>query len=122
MRDRVRRLFSPIGTWATKLESWLALGAMISGWGFFTWLGNQWTDLAAYGWAAVMFFALGVTCIVVIVASIFLVALRYFHPIPRHLLPFDPSAYSHDSCVRSPEQGSVFQPFGFCSSVSLARM
>src|SRR5215207_11524530 len=80
MRDRVRRLFSPIGTWATKLESWLALGAMISGWGFFTWLGNQWTDLAAYGWAAVMFFALGVTCIVVIVASIFLVALRYFHP------------------------------------------
>ncbi|HEX5777610.1 MAG TPA: hypothetical protein VFY21_02110, partial [Xanthobacteraceae bacterium] len=89
MRHRIKKLLSRIGTLATKVESWLALVAMFASWGFFAWLGNQWSDLAAHGWAAVAFFALGVTCIVAAVVSFSLIAWRYFHPLQRHFLPFD---------------------------------
>lgn len=49
----MKKVGTVIGNWATKIESWLALGAMILGTGVFSWLGQQWALLADQGWAAV---------------------------------------------------------------------
>ena len=113
MAGLIKRCLSPIGAWATKIESWLALVFMISSWGFFTWLGNQWAGLASHGWAAVMFFALGVTLLVIIVASIFLFAWRYFRPLPHQFSPYDPWAYSQDPASGAPSREVYFSLFDF---------
>jgi ankyrin repeat protein len=54
---RMWRPLSIVGTWLTKIESWLALGGMVIGTGLFVWLGQQWQALADAGPAAVVLVA-----------------------------------------------------------------
>lgn len=66
----MRKLLSAIGSWATKIESWLALGAMAVSAGLFAWLGQQWELLASQGWAAVTIFAVVVSSLLLISVSL----------------------------------------------------
>jgi hypothetical protein len=47
------RSISAVGTWLTRIESWLALAFMVMSTSAFAWLAHQWAVLATQGWAAV---------------------------------------------------------------------
>ena len=67
-----------------------------------TWLFDHLTLISSYGWPAVVLAGIASTCVVALVTSVCLIAWRYFHPIERHLSPFDSSAYSLDPAVGAP--------------------
>jgi hypothetical protein len=78
-----------------------------------TWLSAQVGAIAKFGWAAVALAGIGVTCLIVFAVSAFLVGWRYFNPIPRQFLPFDPSAYSPDPASGAPSREAYFSLVDF---------
>jgi hypothetical protein len=86
---------------------------LLVGTGGFTWVAQQWTAVTGGSWPASFFIGLGAICIVVLVASAALTAWRYFHPIERHLSPFDSSAYSYDPAVGAPSTEVYFSLLDF---------
>lgn len=54
----MRQILRALGSLATKVESWWALGLLVMSTGGFAWLGQQWGALAAQGWPAIIFVAL----------------------------------------------------------------
>ncbi|MDN4986615.1 hypothetical protein KUL72_02360 [Bradyrhizobium arachidis] len=82
-------------------------------WAALTWLFNNVPTIANYGWAAVVLAGIGATCLIALVCSAVLVALRYFNPISRHLSPFDSYAYSHDPAAGAPSREVYFSLVDF---------
>jgi hypothetical protein len=50
-------------------------------WGGMTWLFDHLAVVSQYGWAAVILAGIAATCVVALVISIFLIAIRYFNPL-----------------------------------------
>lgn len=63
-------VFSRLGEWATKVESWLALGAFIMSSSFFSWVASQWNALAEQGWPAILLVGAGVASLVICALSL----------------------------------------------------
>jgi hypothetical protein len=74
MRGLVRRL----GDWATKIETWWALGGLMGGAGFFGWLLSLRDAVASHGWAAVVFLSIISSCLLGIVVFSGYLALARF--------------------------------------------
>lgn len=60
---------------------WAFLGPGGLVWIVMSWVASYFTPIAQYGMGAVIFAGLGAACILMLVASIALIAWRYFHPI-----------------------------------------
>jgi hypothetical protein len=69
MLSAIKRIFSSVGNWASKIESWLALGSLLMSWGLFAWLGQQWEWVGSQGWAAISIFALLGACVLLLALS-----------------------------------------------------
>jgi hypothetical protein len=96
---RVDKAVDRYGYWVPFLGS---VGAAM------TWLFNNLPLISQYGWAAVILAGIAATCIVALVISALLIAVRYFRPIQRELSPFDTSAYSYDFAAGAPSREAYF--------------
>ena len=68
----IDRLVDQYGYWVPFLASV---------WGGMTWLFDHLMPVSQYGWAAVILAGIGATCVVALVISAFLIAIRYFNPL-----------------------------------------
>jgi hypothetical protein len=63
-----------------RIVSWVTFFGLVAG--AMSWVADHITPISQYGWGAVVFAGIGVTCAVMLVASGTLVAWRYFNPLP----------------------------------------
>jgi hypothetical protein len=68
-----------IGTWLTKVESWLALAGMATSTGLFVWLGQQWSALAEQGWPAIIMASTVCSSLLMISLSLLYLAIARYH-------------------------------------------
>lgn len=60
---------------------WAFLGPSGLVWLVMSWVASHWPLIAQYGTGAVIFAGLGAACVLMLIASISLIAWRYFHPL-----------------------------------------
>jgi hypothetical protein len=79
-------------TQATRTDVLISLGSFIVSTGLLSWTAQRWAELTGGSWPASIFLGLGASCLLVLVASVYLVAFRHFKPLPpMAALPLPPS-------------------------------
>jgi hypothetical protein len=74
------KIFQKIDEIVRRFVYWIAFFGLV--WAFMSWVATHITWVSKYGWGAVVFAGVGAACVVMLVVSGALVALRYFNPLP----------------------------------------
>lgn len=113
MREWTKRHFPAIDKFVDRIGYWFGVPLFGLVWAAMTWLFNNLTAIANYGWAAVALAAIAGTCLIALVVSAWLMAWRYFNPVQRYLSPYDSSAYSHDPAAGAPTREVYYSLIDF---------
>jgi hypothetical protein len=75
------RLKKVLWGWTSRTDAVVGLVSAVVSTGLFAGLAQRWTDVTGGSWPASIFMGIGVVCVIALVGSVVLIALRYFRPI-----------------------------------------
>jgi hypothetical protein len=111
MRPWLNKHFPAIDRNVDRFGYWYGFFAIV--WAIMSGIVSTISAVSQYGFGVIVLGGLAIACALVLILSVALVSWRYFHPIPRHLAPFDPSAYSHDPAAGAPSREVYFSLLDF---------
>jgi hypothetical protein len=74
-------------TQATRTDVLVSLGTAVVSTGVLTWVAQRWTEVTGGSWPASIFMGLGASCVLALVVSFYLIAFRFFKPLPPMAAP-----------------------------------
>ena len=106
MREWLKKHFPVVDKYVDRIGYWAGFFLLL--WTIMSGIVSSISSVSQYGWGAVILAAFGVVCVFALVISACLVAWRYFHPIQRHLSPYDWETYTYDPAIGAPDREAYF--------------
>src|SRR5262249_42045173 len=91
MDKRFKHVARRFWGFATRTDVLVSLGTALVSAGFFTAVAQQWRAITGGSWAASIFIGIGFLCLIALVASLALIAWRYFKPLPASQRQSEPT-------------------------------